>query len=134
MDFKQIPIFSVIKKRMDWLSQRQEILATNISNSDSPGYKPKDLKPFSFDDLVRRESNQLNMAVGGSGHLGGRRKRIMDFDSEETRKPFETAPQGNAVVLEEQMMKVAETTAKHKLASELYKKHLGMFRMALGRR
>ena len=119
---------------MDWLSQRQEILATNISNSDSPGYKPKDLKPFSFDDLVRRESNQLNMAVGGSGHLGGRRKRIMDFDSEETRKPFETAPQGNAVVLEEQMMKVAETTAKHKLTSELYKKHLGMFRMALGRR
>ena len=134
MDFKQIPIFSVIKKRMDWLTQRQEVLATNISNSDTPGYKAKDLKPFSFEDLVRREANQLNMKVGSTGHLGGQRKRITDFASEEVKKPFETAPQGNAVVLEEQMMKVAETAAKHKLTSELYRKHVSMFRMALGRR
>jgi flagellar basal-body rod protein FlgB len=134
MDFKQIPIFTVLKKRMDWLTQRQEVIATNISNSDSPGYKPKDLKPFDFEGLVRRESNQLNMKVGSTGHLGGQRKRITDFDAEEEQKPFETAPQGNAVVLEEQMMKVAETTAKHKLTAELYKKHMGLFRMALGRR
>ncbi len=134
MDFNQIPIFGVLKKRMDWLTQRQEVIATNISNSDSPGYKPKDLKPFDFESLVRREANQLNMTVGSTGHLGGQRKRITDFDAVEERRPFETTPQGNAVVLEEQMMKVAETSAKHKLTAELYKKHIGLFRMALGRR
>ena len=134
MDFNQIPVFSIIKKRMEWLTGRQEILATNISNSDTPGYKPKDLRPFEFEDLIRRQNSALNMSVKNSQHLEGQRKRITDFASEETRKPFETAPQGNAVVLEEQMMKVAETSAKHKLTSELYKKHLNMFRMALGKR
>ena len=134
MDFNQIPIFSVIKKRMEWLTERQEVLASNISNSDTPGYKPKDLRPFEFEDLIRRQNSALNMSVENPQHLEGQRKRIADFDSEETHKPFETAPQGNAVVLEEQMMKVAETSAKHKLTSELYKKHLNMFRMALGKR
>jgi flagellar basal-body rod protein FlgB len=134
MDFNQIPIFSVIKKRMEWLTERQEVIATNISNSDTPGYKPKDLRPFEFDDLVRRQKSALNMRSEDPGHMEGQRKRITEYASEETHKPFETAPQGNAVVLEEQMMKVAETSAKHKLTSELYKKHLNMFRMALGKR
>jgi len=134
MDFNQIPIFGVIKKRMAWLTERQEILATNISNSDTPGYKPQDLRPFEFEDMVRRENSALNMNVDNPNHMEGQRKRITDFAAEETQKPFETAPQGNAVILEEQMMKVADTTAKHKLTAELYKKHLSMFRMALGRR
>ncbi|MEQ8193191.1 MAG: flagellar basal body protein [Rhodospirillales bacterium] len=118
---------------MDWLNQRQEVLSQNIANADSPGYRPQDLKKFKFKELIRRESMQLNMDVGNSKHLGGRRKRIKDFAAEKERKPYETMPAGNAVVLEEQMHKVNETSAKHKITTELYKKHLGMFRTALGR-
>ncbi|MEX2451016.1 MAG: flagellar basal body rod protein FlgB [Rhodospirillales bacterium] len=133
MDLSKITLFALSKKRMDWLNQRQEVLSQNIANADSPGYRPQDLKKFKFKELIRRESMQLNMNVENPNHLGGRRKRIKDFAAEKERKPYETMPAGNAVVIEEQMHKVSETSTKHKITTELYKKHLGMFRTALGR-
>lgn len=134
MDLDAIPLFALTKKRLAWLSQRQEVLAQNIANADTPGYRPHDLKPFRFRELVRSEHAQINMNRTAAGHLPGRRKRIREFAEAEERRPFETAPAGNAVILEEQMAKVNETTMVHKLATQLYRKHLGMFRTALGRR
>lgn len=134
MDLDKVTLFSVVKKRLGWLGQRQEILAQNIANADTPDYRAKDLKPFQFKELIRRESAQLNMVADGPGHLGGRRKRIRDFSEEQVRRPFETTPTGNSVVLEEQMAKINESNINHKLATNLYRKHLGMFRTALRNR
>ena len=124
-------LFQAVKKRMDWLAQRQEVLSQNIANADSPNYKARDLKPYNFKELLRREGAQLNMASNGKGHLPGRRKRIKDFDSQADRRPFETTPMKNSVVLEEQMAKVGETGANYKMATNLYRKHVGMISMAL---
>ena len=71
------------------------------------------------------------MDVTSGSHLPGRRKRIRDFAEATVRQPFETAPNGNTVVLEEKMAKVNETQAKHKLVTQLYKKHLSMIVMAV---
>ena len=46
---------------------------------------------------------------------------------------YETTPGGNSVVLEEQLTKVAETQANHRLASNIYSKHISMIKLALGR-
>jgi flagellar basal-body rod protein FlgB len=134
MELKGITLFQAVKKRMDWLAQRQEVLSQNIANADSPKYRASDLKPYNFKDLLRQEGNQLNMSVSGDGHLPGRRKRIRDFAAQTERRPFETSPSGNSVVLEEQMAKIGETGANYKLASNLYRKHIGMMRMALGQK
>ena len=134
MELKSLTLFQAVKKRMDWLAQRQEVLSQNIANADSPKYRAKDLKPYNFKELLRRESAQLNMAATGEGHLPGRRKRIRDFSEANDKRPFETTPAGNSVVLEEQMAKVGETGASYKLATTLYRKHSGMLRMALGRK
>lgn len=133
MDYSSIPLFGVIRKRLSWLAQRQEVLAQNIANSDTPRYRPSDLKAFDFKELIRRESMQINMATTREGHLGGRRKRIRDFTEEVTRRPYETSPDGNAVVLEEQMVKIAQTQISHTLATKLYSKHLEMFLIAIGK-
>lgn len=125
-----LTLFAAVKKRLNWLGQRQEILAQNISNSDTPDYKAKDLKPYEFRELLRKESAQLNMVTTDAGQLGGRRKRIRDFFVEEPRLPYETAPNGNSVVLEEQMGKVSETQTTHRLTTELYKKHMEMLKTA----
>ncbi|MEK9672917.1 MAG: flagellar basal body rod protein FlgB [Rhodospirillaceae bacterium] len=125
-----LTLFAAVKKRLNWLAQRQEILAQNISNANTPKYKSKDLKPYEFREVLRRESAQLNMDASGAGHLGGKRKRIRDFMSEEPRHPYETSPNGNSVVLEEQMGKVGETQTQHRLTTELYKKHMAMLKLA----
>ena len=46
MDFSNLGLFKLITRRIDWLSQRQEILARNIANADTPGYRPLDIGPF----------------------------------------------------------------------------------------
>ncbi len=133
MDLNNISLFNVVKKQLNWLSQRQEVLAQNIANSDTPKYKPRDLKAFNFKELVRRENMQLTMKTSSSAHLFGQRKRIADYGSEVEKRPYETSPDGNAVVLEEQMAKVNETAISHRLTTDIYRKHINMFKIALGK-
>ncbi len=125
-------IFAVVKKRLAWLGQRQEVIAQNIANADTPNYKSKDIKPFQFKELLRRESSSLNMNATQASHLRGVRTAVRSFKVEDDRKPYETNPTGNSVILEEQMAKMNETGASHRLTNELYKKHLNMIRLALG--
>ena len=134
MESSNLSIFSIIKKRMAWLGQRQEVLAQNIANSDTPGYKARDVKDFQFKELLRRSGANLTMAATSGTHLRGQPRRSTDFRDEETRQPFETSPNGNSVILEEQMAKMSENSIGYRLTTELYKKHLSMIRAALGRR
>jgi flagellar basal-body rod protein FlgB len=135
MDFGKVALFGAVKKRLAWLTQRQEILSQNIANADTPKYRAKDIEPFKFEAMVRRETGaQMNVARTDAGHLEGVRHRVTDFREEVERRPWETAPAGNAVILEEQMAKVNETQMAHKLTTKLYQKHLGMIAIALGKR
>jgi flagellar basal-body rod protein FlgB len=132
MDLDKIPLLQTTKKRLAWLSQRQQVLAKNIANADTPDFRPHDLKPFTAGDP--QAAAALDLKVTRPGHLAGVDRGDAGFADRAQRKPFETSPAGNAVVLEEQMAKVSETQLDHKLATELYRKHLGMFRMAVGSR
>lgn len=132
--FSKITLFSALKKRMAWVNQRQEVLAQNIANADTPDYRAKDLKAFSFKDSVREEQNRIRLATTGPQHLAGNQRRGGVYKEHDVRKPYETMPGGNSVVLEEQMAKVGETQINHRLTSELYKKHLAMIRMAVSAR
>lgn len=130
MDLKQIPLISLARQKLDWLGQRQQVLAQNIANADTPDYRARDLKPFEFREMVRAAPSQVNMEATSEGHLPGRRKKETEHRSSVERRPYETAPAGNAVILEEQMGKVNETSLSYSLANELYRKQLGMFRTA----
>jgi flagellar basal-body rod protein FlgB len=114
-------LLDLLAKRMDWLTQRQSILARNISNADKPGYVPRDLQEPVFaralgtqfpPALAPRSSNPKHIAEGPAA--------AATFNGEESRERYETAPSGNAVVVEEQMMKVARTQADHQLVTNLY--------------
>ncbi|MEE9318348.1 MAG: flagellar basal body rod protein FlgB, partial [Rhodospirillales bacterium] len=108
MELEKMTLFAVVKKRLAWLSQRQEVIAQNIANADTPNYKSRDLKPFQFKELLRRESSGLNMSATQASHLRGVRTAVRSFQVKDDRKPYETNPTGNSVVLEEQMAKMNE--------------------------
>lgn len=134
MEFESMSLFGAVKKRLSWLTQRQEVLAQNIANSDTPKYKPSDLKPYNFEQMVRTEKMQLTLKTSTKGHIGGRPRHVHNYSTEIQRRPYETAPNGNAVVLEEQMAKISETAIDHSFMTRIYKKNLDMVRMALGKR
>lgn len=116
----QLPLFSLLNENMRWLGQRQSILAENVANVDTPGYRARDLAEMDFDAALKRVQ-----AGEGAGQ---------DARAEENRDPYEVKLSGNSVVLDEQLMKVADTAARYQLAAGLYSKHLAMIKMALGGR
>ncbi|MDJ0944153.1 MAG: flagellar basal body protein [Kiloniellales bacterium] len=133
MDFGKLPIFDVLARRMGWLGQRQEVLAQNIANADTPDYRPLDLKAAPFERALASQVRPVRLAQSDPGHLSGPRADA-GRDFKDGRVPgYETAPAGNAVVLEQQLVSVAETQMDFQMMTSLYRKHLDMFRTALGR-
>ena len=133
MDLNSIPLFKMISRRMTWLNQRQKVLAQNIANADTPGYRPQDLVPVNFAKLAAQAERKVSLAATNARHIRPR-DTARDFDDREQKKPYGVAPAGNAVVLEEQMIKVADTQIDYELTTSLYRKNIGLIKMALGRR
>ena len=50
------PLLSMLRTRMTWLHQRQDVLSQNVANADTPGYVARDLKPLDFKDMLHAAS------------------------------------------------------------------------------
>jgi len=129
------PLFKVLSARMTWLSQRQAVLAQNIANADTPDYRPRDLQEKSFSRLVQghvARPSSIAVIKTDHSHLDGKARARLSLNDRDQPSPFEVSPDGNAVVLEEQTAKAGQTALDHQLASNIYRKYIGMFRTALG--
>lgn len=127
-----IPIFSMLKQRMHWLSERQTVLAENVANADTPKYVARDLKELDFNRMVAEGQGRLYTVQTHAAHIAKASVSPERSGRVAKRPDFETTPTGNAVVLEEQMMKVAGTQMDYEMASGLYSKSLGLLKSALG--
>jgi len=133
MDLKSLKIFQMATTKMDWASQRQKVLAENIANADTPDFHPSDLKKLNFKNLLRDEIAPVNVVRTNPLHAKGTIPDQDRFRSREILKSFEQAPDGNEVVLEEQMQKVGDTRSDYNTAVSLMQAHMKMLKMALGR-
>lgn len=120
-----IGLFQLAERRLAWAGQRQAVLAQNVANANTPGYQPRDVAPFA----AILGAVQPGLAATDPGHIQPA------AGAAETRhaRPRERAPDGNAVSLEDQLMKVADTSSTQEMVANLYRKYHGMFRTALGR-
>ena len=132
MDLHSIPLFKALTRHMSWLNQRQQVLAENIANATTPGYRPRDLPRPSFQTLVGRHASS-RLEVTHQNHIRPAGGGAASARSAE-RGPDQPTPSGNAVVLENELMKIAQTRMDHEVTANLYRKHLDMFRMVLARR
>jgi flagellar basal-body rod protein FlgB len=135
MAITDIPIFSMLRTRLSWAQERQRVLAENVANSDTPNYRARDIAPLKFPDpakvaganvssvtLVRTENS--HMGLGGLG--------ASQFQT--SSAGYDTRPTGNAVNLEQEMMKVSANQMEYQAATALYTRSLGLLKTALGRR
>lgn len=130
------PIFSMMKERMHWLADRQRVIAENVANADTPNYIAKDLAEPDFSAMLRRGSSSasvLSAVQTNPLHLRGNGSGGSSSAALTRRPDFETSPTGNSVVLEEQMIKAAGNQMDYQTVTGLYKKSLGMLRIALGK-
>jgi flagellar basal-body rod protein FlgB len=134
MDITNLPMFGLIKERMSWVGQRQQVIAQNIANADTPNYRARDIKEFDFKKSLREHAPKnangggISMRVTHPMHMSGGGGASSSVASSATRKPYETAPDGNSVILEEQMVKMNEAAVQHSTMVGLYRKHLSMIK------
>lgn len=145
MTTDNLGLMQAITQKMSWNEQRQKVIAENIANADTPGYRPNDLVKADFKNLLeqstsgialRNASIDVGMAVTDADHVNPSGSGIAGSASEAAekaqRKTYEVAPAGNAVVMEEQLLKMNATVMDHRLMSNLYQRNIRMLKLALG--
>ena len=134
MSVTDLPVVAMLRNRMQWQQTRQKVLSENVANADTPGFRARDLKAPRFQP-------DGALAAGGLPAIGVERTSGLHLAGsgpggpaeERTGTRFEMTPSGNAVSLEDEMMKAAHNQGDYQLASLLYRKSLQTLRTAVGR-
>ena len=134
MSINDLPVLSALRTKMQWHQERQRVLAENVSNSDSPGFRPRDLVEPKLDKTgaVTGATGPLAMMRTSASHLtapGGSSSFAVDG-----KAGFQTRPAGNAVNLEDEMLKVSANQMDYAAVTSLYSRSLGLIKTAIGKR
>lgn len=120
MRLNDMSFFNLATRRMNWLGARQEVIAQNVANANTPGFKAQDVS--SFADVMRGAGGTMlrttsSKHIGGLGGSAGDGIRKLDDES-----AYEQSLDGNTVALEQQTINATETSENYRLAAQLYRK------------
>ncbi|MCW5724089.1 MAG: flagellar basal body rod protein [Maricaulaceae bacterium] len=137
----EAPVLTLLRETLSFNAQRQRAIAQNVANASTPGFVPTDYSETSFHRALQQQlrgstaaggvrltrTSPGHIAPGGAAGAGaslaGTIRAVEAPDGEVTAN-------GNAVVLEQQMLKATEARMRYETALSLYQKSLGMIRSA----
>lgn len=122
--FENLDIFRMAQSMATHAGKRQALIAQNIANADTPGYKPLDIQSFS---AVLQKTSLT--ASSDKGVLNNAVSALEPF-----KQAGGDSPNGNAVSVEQEMVKAVDTRRQHDQALAIYKSALTIMRSSLGRR
>jgi flagellar basal-body rod protein FlgB len=103
------PTTSNLQRYMDLLTTRQNLVASNIANADTPGYKTQDIDfQFEFMSLVNGQQPQTVQPDG-----------------------LDSKPDGNNVSMDREARMLAENAMRFNMASTLVKSQFKQIREAI---
>ena len=134
MSINDLPVLSALRTKMQWHQERQRVLSENVSNSDTPNFKPRDLVEPKFDKAGAAAGSigALAMVRTTTGHIAPSNGGSDSFD-QNRKVGFETRPAGNAVNLEDEMLKVSANQMDYAAVTSLYAKSLHLLKTAIGK-
>jgi flagellar basal-body rod protein FlgB len=135
MNLDAIPLFAMLKGRLNYLGDREKVLSENIANASTPAYVAHDLKPFAFQAAMQQQAGAMPagaLAQTQAMHmpLSKRQARAAGAARPKDGVDTEVTLDGNAVVLEEQMIKLNESQMSYDAAITFYQKSMTLLRMA----
>lgn len=130
-DFRIIDrTMSVLKKSLDLRAQKQQVIAGNIANAETPGYAARKL---TFEDDLRNainspetkvhSNNPKHFPIGASGISGVQGEIVKQRDT----NPI---GDGNTVSLDDEMLDLAENQLLFEASGQILKKKLNMLKYA----
>lgn len=114
--FEEMKILSDASALARYSAKRQEVIAENIANVNTPGYAARDLAPFE--------------AIFNTSDPYGAISEMRPIDSPSAAEP---SPNGNTVSLQTELMRGAQNEARHETAVAIYRKAMDILKMSLGR-
>jgi flagellar basal-body rod protein FlgB len=132
MAITNIALFSMLRSRMHWSQERQQLLAENVANADTPSFRPRDLAPLQLDRPLNG-LNHVQLARTEPGHIAGIADDSSRFGPARAGR-YDVRPTGNAVNLEDEMIKVAANQMDFQQVATLYTRSLGLIKTAVRRR
>lgn len=128
MRLNDLSFFNLATRRMNWLGARQEVIAQNVANANTPGFRAQDVS--SFTELLRGAGGTMLRTTSGK-HIAGLGEATTDgmrkVDDEDA---YEVSLDGNTVALEQQTIKATDTAENYRLAAQLYRKGHEMLTLA----
>ncbi len=121
---------STLERGLDFRLERQNMLAANLANIDTPGYTPVELK---FDEALQSHlagTDPPGMRHTDSDHRGSN-PGIPEGDVEFDYFSLPDAD-GNSVDLDHEMAKIAENQLLYRATTRMYSKRIAMLKYAIG--
>lgn len=104
---------------------RHRVIAENVANADTPGYRARDVKDFQA--IVKESFTPRTTRPGHSGLDGG------DNAARTFELPLPPSPNGNSVDIEDQAVRAVEAQSQQALALAVYAKSIDILRLGIGR-
>src|ERR1700692_5033587 len=121
MSINDLPGMAALRTRMQWHRDPQRVLSENVANSDTPNFRPRDLVEPKFEPpgaAAAGSMGPLAMVQTSTGHIAPLESEPT-FD-QDRKTGFETRPTGNAVNLEDEMLKVSANQMDYAAVTSLY--------------
>lgn len=128
-----LSVFNLLTSRLNMLETRQKTVAENVANANTPGFVPRDVDMTSFDRVLQRQAapsvSKMVLNASRAGHFDG---KPVEASSVATLKTpdSEVTMDGNAVVVEEQMLRLNQIKTDFDTAMSLYQKGLSLIKLA----
>nr|WP_295887002.1 flagellar basal body rod protein FlgB [uncultured Devosia sp.] len=133
MGLMNMPVFTALTDKMRWHQTRQGLLAENVANAETPGYRGRDLAQYDYADRSAGFSSaSVTTSATQPMHFSVSSAEGSVFDAQRMAN-FEITPEGNGVTLEDEMMKVTTNLMDYQAATSLYQKSIKILRTAMGR-
>jgi len=117
-----VHLFSLIGRQQAWLSTRQALVAQNISNIDTPGYRAVDVAPFA------RVMGRVGFEMSGSSPLHMRPATTETLATTvQSADGWETNHSGNTVSAEQEMIKAGDIRNAYALNTSVMRAFHGMW-------
>ena len=121
----------VLKKALDFQSERQLLISSNISNIDTPGYQAKDID---FKGALRAAlgtSDDLALRSTHKGHIGPSKGSIKSLHAEPFVEADAAKSNGNNVNIDKEMMKLAENQISYNATVQMMAKRFSTIRASI---
>jgi len=133
MGLMNMPVFTALTDKMRWHQTRQGLLAENVANAETPGFRGRDLAQYDFADMTSGFSSAtVTTSATQPMHFAVSSSESSPYGAQRMAN-FEITPEGNGVSLEDEMMKVTTNMMDYQAAIGIYQKSIKILKTAMGR-